>query len=69
MAKRIYVCLEDELSKQVVLKWINYLIIGDYRFVEEYVSLCHLGYSVWNRSDKSEDMITLPEFVLGLGLG
>lgn len=44
--KRIYDMLANDLSKQVYLNRINYLIFGDYRFVEKYVSLCHPDYPV-----------------------
>lgn len=56
--KRIYDMFEDKLSKELYVDRLNWLISGEYKYVEDIVKKSHSGIPVWNRK-KEEDFIEL----------
>lgn len=49
----LYNALEDDLSKIIYLKRMNYLLTGDYNYVQNYVSCCHPDIPL--RNDRKEE--------------
>lgn len=50
----IYNMFEDELSKELYLARLNWLMTGDYKYVKEIVTKAHPDMPVWNRQDESD---------------
>ena len=59
--KKIYDMLSDDISKQLYLLRMNFLISGDYSFVDRYVSLCHPDYPLLDRSETPNLMDGIPD--------
>lgn len=58
--KNIYGMLEDDLSKELYLNRFNWLVTGDYQYVEQIVKKSHPTFPVWNRKEEREFLKKLP---------
>lgn len=56
--KSIYDMFEDKLSKELYLDRLNWLISGEYRYVEDIVKKSHPNIPTWNRK-KEEEFVEL----------
>lgn len=52
--KMIYEAFEDGLSKELYIDRLNWLITGDYHYVEQIVKKSHPEVPVWNCQEESE---------------
>lgn len=59
--KDIYTMLEDDLSKELYLNRLNWLVTGDYHYVEQIVKRSHPMFPVWNRKEEREFLKELPD--------
>lgn len=57
----IYGMLEDDLSKEIYLNRFNWLVTGDYKFVEEIAKKSHPDVPVWNQQEESDFVNILPK--------
>lgn len=69
--KDIYGMFEDDLSRELYLNRLNWLVTGDYRYVEQIVKKSHPTFPIWNRQDEKEFMKKLPndENIIFYGAG
>ncbi len=58
--KEIYTMFQDELSKELYIERLNWLITGDNRHIENIVKKSHPGVPVWKRTDEAGFISTLP---------
>lgn len=56
----IYETFEDELSKELYINRLNWLMTGDYYYVEQIVKKSHPGVPVWNCQDERGFLKELP---------
>ncbi len=58
--KEIYTMFQDELSKELYIERLNWLITGDNRHIENIVKKSHPGVPVWKRTHEAEFISMLP---------
>lgn len=59
--KNIYEMLEDDLSKELYLNRLNWLVTGDYHYVEQIVKKSHPMFPIWNQKNEREFLKKLPD--------
>lgn len=59
--RNIYEALEDKMSKELYINRLNWLITGDYHYVEQIVKKSHPDVPVWNCQDEREFLKKLPD--------
>lgn len=59
----IYELFGDRLSRELYISRLNWLVTGDFRYVEQIVRKSHPDFPVWNRRDEKEFLKKLPENV------
>jgi hypothetical protein len=58
--KKVYMMLEDELSRELYVDRLNWLVSGDSRYVEAIVKMSHPDVPVWNRCEEKDFVNVLP---------
>ncbi len=56
----IYEAFEDSLSKELYINRLNWLITGDYRYIERIVKKSHPDVPIWNGQDECGFLQKLP---------
>ncbi len=59
--KDVYEMLEDQLSKELYLDRLNWLVTGNFGYVEHMAKKSHPDIPVWNGCDEKDFIKTLPE--------
>lgn len=59
--KNIYEMFEDNLSKELYLDRLNWLITGDFKYMEDIVKKSHPDFPVWNGKEEKEFINILPK--------
>lgn len=57
----IYEMLEDKLSRELYIARLNWLMTGDFHYVEQIVKKSHPNFPVWNRQGEKEFLMKLPK--------
>lgn len=57
----IYGMFEDELSRELYLNRLNWLVTGDFTYIESIVKKSHPDIPVWNRREEKEFVNILPK--------
>lgn len=58
--KVIYNMLADSLSKELYIDRLNWLMTGDFRYIEQIVKRSHPDFPVWNGREEKEFLGELP---------
>jgi hypothetical protein len=58
--KKVYMMLEDELSRELYVDRLNWLVSGDSRYVEAIVKMSHPDVPVWNSCEEKDFVNVLP---------
>ncbi len=56
----IYGMLGDSLSEELYMARFNWLVTGDFRYIEQIVKKSHPDFPVWNRQEEKEFLKKLP---------
>ncbi len=59
--RNIYEMFEDKLSKELYISRLNWLMTGDYQYVEQIVRKSHSNIPIWNRKEEKEFLKELPD--------
>lgn len=57
----IYTSLMDDLSKKLYINRLNWLVTGDFKYIEKIVNLSHPNIPVWNQRSEKEFISLLPK--------
>lgn len=59
--KDIYEMFEDKLSKELYISRLNWLMTGNFQYVEKIVKESHPNFPIWNRKEEIEFLKKLPD--------